>query len=51
MLVAAGFVCFKFPDRADPGTMMVACALGILAGDMIPYNLGRVFSLGVSATF
>ena len=43
VLVAAGFVCYEFPDRASTGWMMVASALGILAGDTVPYLLGRIF--------
>lgn len=43
VLVAAGFVCYQFPDTARPGWMMAASALGILAGDTVPYLLGRIF--------
>lgn len=45
VLVAAGFACFN--EKAQPGLMMLACFVGILAGDMIPYTLGRVFGTRV----
>src|SRR5690606_14691517 len=41
VLVAAGYVCFK--GFADPVWMMAACAESILAGDAVPYLLGRLF--------
>lgn len=47
VLVAAGFVCFSNPDAAGVPGMMGACGLGILAGDMIPYLLGRYFGTRV----
>ena len=47
VLVAAGFVCFTSPEGAKIMPMMGACALGILAGDMIPYLLGRTFGTHV----
>ena len=46
VLIAAGFVCF-LEDSVDVSPMMGACALGILAGDMIPYLLGRYFGARV----
>jgi len=43
VLLAAGYVCAKLPDNLDLGLMMVWCAGAILAGDLLPYVLGRVF--------
>ncbi|MCC6671954.1 MAG: DedA family protein [Planctomycetes bacterium] len=40
-LVAAGYICFK--ELAEWPRMMAVCALAILAGDLIPFFLGRVF--------
>lgn len=41
VLVAAGYVTFK--GFASFGWMMAACAGSILAGDAVPFLLGRVF--------
>jgi membrane protein DedA with SNARE-associated domain len=41
VLVAAGYVCFK--GFASIDYMMLACAGSILAGDAVPFLLGRVF--------
>jgi membrane protein DedA with SNARE-associated domain len=41
VLVAAGYVCFK--GLANRYWMMAACGAAILAGDLIPYSLGRLF--------
>jgi membrane protein DedA with SNARE-associated domain len=45
VLIAAGYVVFN--NDGPVGTMMAACALAILAGDMIPYLLGRYFGTRV----
>ena len=47
VLIAAGFVCHQFPESASAGWMMLASALGILAGDTIPFVLGRTFGTRV----
>jgi membrane protein DedA with SNARE-associated domain len=44
-LLAAGYVCAKFPDKATLQWMMVWCAAAIVAGDILPYVLGRVFGV------
>ena len=36
VLLAAGFVCAKFPDKAQLFPMMGWCAAAIVAGDSIP---------------
>lgn len=41
VLVSAGYACFK--GFAHVGWMMLACAASILAGDTIPFLLGRLF--------
>jgi membrane protein DedA with SNARE-associated domain len=43
VLLAGGYFCAKFPDKADLHWMMVWCAVAILAGDLLPFILGRVF--------
>ncbi|HEU4418580.1 MAG TPA: VTT domain-containing protein, partial [Planctomycetota bacterium] len=45
VLLAAGYVCAKFPDHAMLSWMMLWCAGAILTGDLIPYILGRVFGV------
>lgn len=45
VLVAAGFVCAKFPDKAQLLPMMGWCASAIAIGDMIPFLLGRIFGV------
>lgn len=45
VLLAAGYVCAKFPEHANLPVMMVWCAGAILAGDLIPFVLGRVFGV------
>ena len=45
VLLAAGFVCAKFPDKAQLLPMMGWCATAILAGDSIPFLLGKVFGV------
>jgi len=43
VLIAAGYVCAKWPDKASLHWMMVWCGGAILAGDLLPFVLGRVF--------
>ncbi len=43
VLIAGGYVCHAFPEKASVPVMMAWCAGAILAGDLIPYVLGRVF--------
>jgi membrane protein DedA with SNARE-associated domain len=43
VLIAAGYVCAKFPDQAHVGWMMFWSATSILGFDCVPYLLGRVF--------
>ena len=45
VLLAAGYVCAKFPDHAALLPMMGWCAGAILAGDLIPFVLGRIFGV------
>ena len=45
VLLAAGFVCFKFPDKAQLFPMMGWCAAAIVAGDSIPFLLGKIFGV------
>ncbi|MBL9076820.1 MAG: DedA family protein [Planctomycetes bacterium] len=45
VLLAAGYVCAKFPEHASLPIMMVWCAGAILTGDLIPFVLGRVFGV------
>lgn len=44
-LLAAGYVCAKFPEHASLPWMMLVCGGSILAGDLLPYVLGRVFGV------
>jgi len=43
VLLAGGYVCATWPERATLHWMMVWCAGAILAGDLLPFVLGRVF--------
>ena len=43
VLIAGGYVCATFGDRAQLPTMMAWCGGAILAGDLLPFVLGRVF--------
>lgn len=43
VLIASGYVCHRFPDKASLVPMMAWCGGAILVGDLIPYVLGRVF--------
>jgi membrane protein DedA with SNARE-associated domain len=45
VLLYAGYICYTEPDRAQLPLMMAWCAGGILAGDALPYVLGRVFGV------
>ncbi|MGC6488627.1 MAG: DedA family protein [Planctomycetota bacterium] len=45
VLLAAGFVCAQFPDKAQLLPMMGWCAGAIVVGDMIPFALGKVFGV------
>lgn len=45
VLLAAGYICARFPDHATLPLMMGWCAGAILAGDLIPFVLGRVFGV------
>ncbi len=43
VLMAGGYVCAKFPEQASVGIMMAWCAGSILAFDLLPLVLGRIF--------
>ena len=43
VLIAAGYVCAKFPEKASLHWMMIWCATSIVSFDLVPYLLGRVF--------
>lgn len=43
VLLATGYFCAKFPDRAEPAWMMLCCGAAILVGDVIPFLAGRTF--------
>ncbi len=43
VLIAAGYVCAKFPDNATVVGMMCWSAGSILSFDLVPYLLGRIF--------
>lgn len=45
VLLAAGYICAKWPDLAGLPVMMGWCAGAILVGDLIPAVLGRVFGV------
>jgi membrane protein DedA with SNARE-associated domain len=47
VLIAAGYVCAKFPDKAQLSWMMAWCAGSILAFDVLPYVLGRTLGARV----
>ncbi len=44
-LLAAGYVCAKFPEHASLPWMMLWSGSAILAGDLVPFVLGRVFGV------
>ena len=43
VLLAAGFICYSNPEVAPVWGMIIACAASILAGDLIPFALGKIF--------
>ena len=43
VLIAAGYVCAKFPDTAKFQWMMFWSATSMLSFDLVPYLLGRIF--------
>lgn len=43
VLLASGYFCAKYPDKAELPWMMLVCAGAILVGDLVPFVLGRVF--------
>lgn len=43
VLLAVGYFCWKYPDRAELGWMMLCCGTSILGGDLIPFWAGRTF--------
>jgi membrane protein DedA with SNARE-associated domain len=45
VLLAGGYVCYNWPERANLPVMMGWCAGAILVGDLIPCVLGRVFGV------
>ena len=46
VLVSAGYICY-LNERVELWSMMLVCAAAILAGDAIPFMLGRVFGPGL----
>lgn len=45
VLLAAGYLCAKFPETLSLPVMMGWCAGAILVGDLLPFVLGRVFGV------
>lgn len=45
VLLVAGYLCAAYPDHAQLPLMMAWCAGAILAGDLLPFVLGRVFGV------
>lgn len=45
VLLAAGYLCAKFPETLSLPVMMGWCAGAILVGDLVPFVLGRVFGV------
>jgi membrane protein DedA with SNARE-associated domain len=45
VILAAGYICAEYPDRAALAPMMAWCAGAIMVGDLIPFTLGRVFGV------
>jgi membrane protein DedA with SNARE-associated domain len=43
VLIAAGYICATYPDKAALHWMIAWCAGGILTGDLVPFVLGRTF--------
>ena len=45
VLLSAGYISAKFPDKASLPPMMAWCAGAILIGDLVPFLLGRIFGV------
>ncbi|MFY9341744.1 MAG: DedA family protein [Planctomycetota bacterium] len=45
ILLACGYICASWPERANLPVMMAWCAGAILTGDLVPTVLGRVFGV------
>lgn len=45
VLLAVGYVCAKWPDKAVMHWMMLTSGGAILSGDLLPFVLGRVFGV------
>ena len=45
ILLAAGYVCARFPATAELPLMMAWSGGAILTGDLLPYLLGRIFGV------
>lgn len=45
VLLSAGYICAKFPDKASLPPMIAWCAGAILVGDLVPFLLGRIFGV------
>lgn len=45
VLLSAGYICAKFPDKATLPPMIAWCAGAIMVGDLVPFLLGRVFGV------
>lgn len=45
ILLAAGYVCARFPEHAELPLMMAWSGGAILTGDLLPYLLGRIFGV------
>lgn len=43
VLIAGGYVCATFPEKASLHWMMLWCAGAIMTFDLVPFVLGRVF--------
>ncbi|MGE3175407.1 MAG: DedA family protein [Planctomycetota bacterium] len=47
VLIAGGYVCAKFPEKASLHWMMLWCGGAILTFDLVPFVLGRTFGARV----
>ena len=45
LLLAAGYLCFRYPERAQLPLMMAWSGGAILTGDLLPYLGGRLFGV------
>ena len=45
VLLAGGYICCKYPERASLLPMMAWCGGAIMVGDLIPFTLGHVFGV------